>query len=213
MKLCIIGATGYVGSGVTRKALENGHEVRVLARTPEKLGDIQDKVEVVQGDIQDPAAIREAVRGCDAVIDTTGGQREPGQYELFQKYANNLVEAMREEGITRVISMAGYTNYIPGEKVGFRLKFLRGMFKLFAKYMLDAKDAVLEVFLENEDIEWTMTRASFVSKRKPWGKVRADDQDIPGGRIFREDLAEFMFECIQEGKWIRKAPMVASKRK
>lgn len=37
MKICILGSTGFLGRVVLRKALEDGHEVRTLVRTPGKL--------------------------------------------------------------------------------------------------------------------------------------------------------------------------------
>ena len=37
MKLAVLGATGRTGQHLVRQALEQGHEVAVLARTPTKL--------------------------------------------------------------------------------------------------------------------------------------------------------------------------------
>lgn len=37
MKICILGSTGFLGRVVLRKALEDGHVVRTLVRTPGKL--------------------------------------------------------------------------------------------------------------------------------------------------------------------------------
>lgn len=38
MKLALLGSTGFVGKVLTIKALAQGHQLKVLARSPEKLG-------------------------------------------------------------------------------------------------------------------------------------------------------------------------------
>jgi len=67
MKVAVLGSTGFVGTLLIQKALKEGHQVRALARSPEKLGDLKDKVEIVQGDMFDPAVLQTLVQGVDAV--------------------------------------------------------------------------------------------------------------------------------------------------
>ena len=50
MKLAIFGATGRTGKPLVRQALETGHEVVVLVRTPSKMPLQHDRLTVVQGD-------------------------------------------------------------------------------------------------------------------------------------------------------------------
>ena len=77
MKVLVTGATGYVGSHVTRALLEEGHDVRALVRSREKLHRVYDeasidRLEVVVGDMLDRYAVREAVESCDAVVHAAG---------------------------------------------------------------------------------------------------------------------------------------------
>lgn len=49
-RFLIVGATGASGLPLVRQALESGHHVTVLIRSPEKLPeDLRDKVTIVQG--------------------------------------------------------------------------------------------------------------------------------------------------------------------
>lgn len=77
MKILVTGATGFVGSHVVRRLLEDGHEIRALVRTPRKvtplmvqMGVDPDAIEVATGDITDAESVRAAVDGCDAVVHT-----------------------------------------------------------------------------------------------------------------------------------------------
>ena len=50
MNLALLGATGSLGRECLAQALEAGHDVTVLARTPSKLpGDVRDRIAVVDG--------------------------------------------------------------------------------------------------------------------------------------------------------------------
>ncbi|HEU4978775.1 MAG TPA: NAD-dependent epimerase/dehydratase family protein [Solirubrobacteraceae bacterium] len=69
----VTGATGLVGSHVTRLLVERGDDVRVTMRArsrPENLAGLD--VEVVQADILDRAAMRRALRGVDRLFHVAG---------------------------------------------------------------------------------------------------------------------------------------------
>ncbi len=55
----VTGATGYIGGRLVPRLLEAGHEVRCMARDPGKLRNDpwHDQVEVVRGDVLDPASL------------------------------------------------------------------------------------------------------------------------------------------------------------
>ena len=38
MKIALLGSTGFVGTVLLKKALAQGHQLKVLARSPEKIG-------------------------------------------------------------------------------------------------------------------------------------------------------------------------------
>ena len=66
MKRCLVtGATGYVGGRLVRELLANGYEVRVLARSPEKVRDAAwaEQIEVVAGDAGWWAAVSRVYAG------------------------------------------------------------------------------------------------------------------------------------------------------
>ena len=74
----VTGATGYIGGRLVPALLDAGHSVRCLARTPSKLDGVDwaDRIEVVQGSLEEPDAVREAMEGCVAayfLVHSMGG--------------------------------------------------------------------------------------------------------------------------------------------
>ena len=70
MKVLVTGGTGLVGSHASRALMAGGHEVRLLVRSPDKALAFFDKLgeelpELIQGDITDVNAVRQALAGCD----------------------------------------------------------------------------------------------------------------------------------------------------
>jgi uncharacterized protein YbjT (DUF2867 family) len=68
MKVLVTGATGYIGGRLVPRLLEQGHEVHVLVRSPERIRGRPwaDRVHVHAGNANDSAAVEGALRGMDA---------------------------------------------------------------------------------------------------------------------------------------------------
>jgi nucleoside-diphosphate-sugar epimerase len=74
MRVLVTGGLGFIGAWTTRVLLEGGHAVRAFdlgsdrALFDELVGARAGEVELRAGDITDPAAVADAVAGCDAVV-------------------------------------------------------------------------------------------------------------------------------------------------
>ena len=93
VKKLVIGASGFLGSHVTRQLADHGDDVRVLIRRTSSTKAIEDlDVEYHYGDIFDDAALRAAMTGCDdvfyCVVDTRAWLRDPAP--LFRTNVEGL---------------------------------------------------------------------------------------------------------------------------
>lgn len=73
MLVVVTGGTGYLGSHAIAALAAAGHRIRVLARSPDRVGAALsplgvDGVETMAGDVTDPAAVERALEGADAVL-------------------------------------------------------------------------------------------------------------------------------------------------
>ncbi|MFI5908096.1 NAD-dependent epimerase/dehydratase family protein [Dactylosporangium sp. NPDC051541] len=74
MKILVTGGTGFVGSHSVAALVAAGHDVRLLVRSPDRIGPaleplgVRTTVDHVVGDVTDPGSVARALPGCDAVL-------------------------------------------------------------------------------------------------------------------------------------------------
>ena len=105
----VTGATGFVGSHVARVLAEQGADLRLLVRSSSDLRNIEGlKAERVIGDLRDPASLKKAVSGCDAVFHVAADYRlwvrDPDEmYRSNVEGTRAVLKAARESGVRRVV--------------------------------------------------------------------------------------------------------------
>ena len=108
--ILVTGATGYIGGRLVSRLLNEGHTVRVVVRTPEKLKDVPwaERVEIVQGDLQDPDTMEAACGGVDALyylVHSMGSGR--GFERRESSIAATVASAATAAGVGRIIYLGG----------------------------------------------------------------------------------------------------------
>jgi len=106
MKVLVVGGTGTLGRQIAKTAIDSGHEVRCIARTPRKASFLQEwGCELSQGDLLNPESINYSLEGIDAVIDAATSRPDDPKsvYEVDWEGKLNLFQACDEKGIKRVI--------------------------------------------------------------------------------------------------------------
>lgn len=101
MTILVTGATGTVGGQIVRQLSEAGHAVRALTRDPAKAA-LPEGVEVVAGDLTDPASLKGVFDGVTAAHLITFG----GDYETLTTGPEILAMA-REAGVGRLTVLHG----------------------------------------------------------------------------------------------------------
>jgi uncharacterized protein YbjT (DUF2867 family) len=106
----VTGATGYIGGRLVPRLLEAGHTVKVLVRTPAKIAGVpwlQD-VEVIQGSLDDGAALRAALDGVDVLYYLVHSMAAGTGFESKEKaMAGTAAAAAAAAGVGRIVYLGG----------------------------------------------------------------------------------------------------------
>src|ERR1051325_6590076 len=108
MRIAITGGTGFVGSHLAQRLVQEGHEVVLLARRQRDTS-LPANVKFVAGSLTDTAFLTEAFSGCDAVAHCAGINREIGG-QTYQRVhieaTRNVVDACRHAGVRKITLMS-----------------------------------------------------------------------------------------------------------
>ena len=114
------GGAGFIGSTFVRRLLDahRGNEVVVLdkltyAGRRENLAEVADSIEFLEGAIEDQRAVREAMEGCDAVVNFAAEShvdRSIADQDVFARAhvigTSVLLDAARELGVGRYVQVS-----------------------------------------------------------------------------------------------------------
>jgi nucleoside-diphosphate-sugar epimerase len=109
MTTVVTGATGLVGNAIVRALAARQRPIRVLARSVEKAKRVvPDEVEVVPGDVTDPASLRRAFAGAEFVYHAAGLPEQwlpdPRTFDRVNVAGTeNVIEAARSLGVRRLV--------------------------------------------------------------------------------------------------------------
>lgn len=129
--ILITGGAGFIGSNLADALLARGYAVRVLDNlSTGKHANLQlehPRLSLIEGDVADAAVVRQALQGCQAVVhlaavaSVQASVDDPvGTHQSNLVGTLNLCEAMREQGVRRVVfasSAAVYGNNGEGEAI------------------------------------------------------------------------------------------------
>ncbi|MES2173230.1 MAG: NAD(P)-dependent oxidoreductase [Pseudomonadota bacterium] len=188
MKVAIIGGTGRAGTEISAELARRGHQVTAIARHPEK-GIDADGVTAVAGDVNDPAALVEAIRGHDVVVSAVMfADTDPAA----------LVGVVRDAGVPRylVVGGAGSLEVAPG--VAF---ITTPDFPEVAKVEAGKGAVFLDHLRGVDDIDWTFLSPSayfFVGDRKGSFRLGKDQLLVDGEGNSSISYADYAIALVDE---------------
>jgi uncharacterized protein YbjT (DUF2867 family) len=106
MQVLVVGGTGTLGRQIARRALDQGHKVRCVVRSPRKASFLQEwGCELTRGDLLEPDSLSYALEGQEAVIDaaTARPTDAAGIYTIDWDGKLNLLRACEGVGVKRFI--------------------------------------------------------------------------------------------------------------
>lgn len=169
----ILGANG----GIARNAIdlflnETDAYLTLFLRNPKRLGNLDpQRARVVEGDVLDIEALKQALVGQDVVYANLSGDLE--------KMAKAIVEAMDSRGVKRLIfiSSMGIYDEVPGEKYGSILNPYR-------------KSAQV---IEASDLDYTILRPAWFTNRNEIDyETTQKGESFKGSEVSRKSVADLV---------------------
>ena len=208
MKLAVFGASGRTGTLLVRGALAQGHEVRALVRTPAKLGLQDERLELVQGDALDAAAVAGTVAGTSAVVSALGHTKNSPK-DVQTRATRHIVAAMKAHGVARVVSLTGAGVRDPNDRPKLIDRLFGLLLATLARDVIRDAEAHAEV-LRGSGLAYVIVRAPRLKGGPPTGVYRVGYVGRDSGtQISRADVADFMLEQLADDTWLGKAPLVS----
>ncbi len=208
MKLAIFGGTGKTGKYLVQQALDAGHEVVMLARTPSKVTAKDEKLTVVQGDILDAERVEDTIRGVDAVLSVLGPTNNKPEFTI-SRGMDNILESMKRNNVQRIIIAAGAGVRDPQDKPKFIDRFFGLLLRLLSKNILADMQQVVEK-LRASDREWTIVRVPMLTDQPAQGTLTVGYVGDISPRISRTEMAAFMLKQLHDASYVRMAPAISN---
>ncbi|MFT2015761.1 SDR family oxidoreductase [Streptomyces sp. 796.1] len=126
MNCLVTGASGYIGGRLVPELLAAGHRVRCVGRSPEKLRahPWADRVEIVEGDVRDPVAMADALRGMDVAYYLVHALGTGRDFEASdRRAARTVADQAAAAGLRRLVYLGGLTpEGVPPEQLSPHLR-------------------------------------------------------------------------------------------
>ncbi|MCU0497636.1 MAG: SDR family oxidoreductase [Anaerolineae bacterium] len=209
MKIAVFGASGRTGIPLVQQALAAGHEVRALVRTPSKMTIQHERLTLIQGDIMDAACVAQTIAGTEAVINVIGHVK--GSPDNLQTQATeNIMAAMKQHRIRRLISLTGAGVRAPEDQPKLLDKFAGFMLKLLSPKVINDGERFTQL-IRNSDLDWIIVRGPVLTEGPHTGKYKVGFVGKDSGfKISRADVADFMLKLLQDNRYLKQLPVVTT---
>lgn len=192
-RILVVGGTGILGGRVVRELVASGKSVRALVREGSDTTRLAAQgVELVRGDLVDPASLDPALDGVDALVTTAAGyvRRRPSDSlaAVDDRGNRNLVDAARRAGLGHFV----FTSILTCDKAPAVPHFWQ--------------KKLIEDYLESSDVPFVALRpGAFVGAWDFWSRslrkgrlVALGSPSVRWTYIHVDDVARYLAQAVDQ---------------
>lgn len=203
MRVAVLGAGGQLGREVVKALASRNYAVRAVVRRP-PVPAFDNSIDMQIADAKNRAAVRQALCGCDAVVNAIGaGTLRRNNVESTTTLT--AVAATEEAGIRRYIAMSAGMVTLDWFLFKYVLRPL-----IFRN--IYAEHCRVEEIVRSSSLAWTIVRPPKLTNNRPTGYVAGLERDPKLFLASRADVAAFTADELTDNKYVRLAVFVASLR-
>ena len=198
MRITIFGATGRVGQEILRRALADGHQVKVLVRSP-KL-EVHTNLEMITGDVRNKKHVKQAIQEAELVFSVLGTDRTTTLSEAMPL----IIDAMEKQGIQRLITI-GTAGILDSRLTPGVLRYQGGDSNRKLTFAAEEHKKAYRL-LEASELDWTIVCPTYLPDGEARGSYRTEKDFLPeeGKEITVGDTAEFAYKQMENLEFIRR---------
>ncbi len=206
--IALFGGTGQTGKEFLSQALTKDYRIKALVRTPTNVSEDSPNLEIIVGDVLNPEDVQRTVAGADLVVSLFGHVKGSPEW-LQTRGTENILAAMREHQVPRIISLSGGGLPYEKDQPKFPDKAIRFIMKIAAPKVLNDAIRHAEV-LRNSDVAWTIVRGPRLTNEPKKGDYRIGWVGVNAGtKIGRVDLANFVLRLVENKEYDGQMPFVS----
>ncbi|MBB4801028.1 putative NADH-flavin reductase [Flavobacterium nitrogenifigens] len=206
-KIAILGGGGKTGNYLVNHLLNEGFQLKILLRNPEKFNIQNNNIEIIEGDALHFESIKILLKDCQAVLSTIGQRKD--EPLVANQTTENVLKAMKEYGIDRYVLLAGLNIDTPFDKKSSKTLMATDWMKSnFPLIQEDRQKAY--TLLEKSDVNWTQVRVPFIEFTDNSSEVVVNVEDCLGDKISAVDISKFVAREMIESKYKRQSPFISN---
>ncbi|MCC7111953.1 MAG: NAD(P)H-binding protein [Deltaproteobacteria bacterium] len=181
-KIVVVGAHHGVGALAVDRLRARGHDVIAF-----------------EGDALDEQAVATSLKGVSAVVSLLG-PRKGSPADLCTRGTRHILDAMRVNGVRRLVQVTGAMIGHPRERLGWIYRFIES--RVPAAALADRREQ--ERLVVESGVAWTLLRPTRLTNGPARGTWRSAEQERIGAfaSISRSDVAEQIAGAIDDDRTI-----------
>jgi putative NADH-flavin reductase len=199
MNICLLGATGRVGTVILENALSHHHNVQILVRDRTKVTICHPNLEIIVGNALNEKDLSKTMMGTNAVISALNTDNTSTLAETMPM----IVKQMNNHRIHRIITI-GTAGILQARSNPQIYRFQSAESK--RKTTKDAEEH-LKAFLKlkDSDLDWTIVCPTYLPLGERIGTYRYEENFLPEepSSISVYDTADFAFSLLKNKEFIR----------
>lgn len=206
MKITVFGANGRVGRLVVEEALELGYQVVAFIHGSNPF-DENSSLTIVQGDIYNAEDVKKALQNSLVAISTLGSWGT-AKKDILSEGMKNIIPAMQELGINRIITLTGAEARANGDKLSIVHRLMHTFVTVMAVKVLKDSETHIQL-LEKSNLDWTILRSPIMKENSSSKYQLSDKRPLPWQTINRDSVVKAIINQIKSKKFLRKSPFIS----